>query len=333
MFVLLESKDDVAQAQNDMEESLAKYLPLQRHRSIGFPSDTVRDARVRTNGEFWHRTADFKESSEPSPRRLNWFGVYREPLDLEITVEVNIAYSGNNGRVAGFFAKNSETGTVYLMHSGRVGGGRPGVGKDAFLSWSGLPLQEAVDAQGNKRLGIVVMPVTGRSAAIPAMRYLKKIAEFKLAVREGLTDTPAFRARLDAFRAYYLEGRGRRRGTRSSEIDYLSRHGDVVDALHTWRVAKGLPEGASLVKSVLIDLGVAVGPRLSEVYEAKTSADRGSLYAAIGQVMVHGPQDNCRRVLVLPEEIPIPDDVSAALARLRIRVLRFTLNDEAAKIL
>jgi len=333
MFALLEERDEIAKAQSELEDSMRQQFHLSRSRSIGYPSNTVYNAEIITDGRYWHRTADYKEPGTANPRRLNWFGVYREPLDLEITVEVNVAYSGNNGNVAGFFARDTESGLVYLMHTGRVGGGRKGVGKDAFLSWAGLPIEQAVDLAGNERLGVIVMPVTGRAAALPALNYIRKIAEFKLAVRGGLTETEGFKRNQELFHAYYAEGRGRRRGARAGAIDYLSRHGDVVDALHSWRTDQGLGEGSRIVKNVLIDMGVAVGDQLSEIYEAKTGALRGDLYAAIGQVMVHGATEDCRRTIALPAELPIPLDVQAALVRMQIHVLRFTLDDESATIL
>ncbi|MGH8428528.1 MAG: HNH endonuclease [Gammaproteobacteria bacterium] len=52
-----------------------------------------------------------------------------------IVTETNVALDGKSLRVAGLFAKDSDTGSIVLLHRGKVGGGRKGIGKTAFLSW------------------------------------------------------------------------------------------------------------------------------------------------------------------------------------------------------
>ena len=110
------------------------------------------------------------------------------------------------------------------------------------------------------------------------------------------------------------------------------RHGDVVNALHAWRSSSALPNHGRLVKNVLIDMGVAVGRDLVEVFEVKTSTSRSDVYAAIGQLMVHGTADDCRRVIVLPHKESIATDLKNALDRLGIQLLNFKLDEEKAII-
>ena len=176
------------------------------------------------------------------------------------------------------------------------------------------------------------MPIEGMAASRSAIRYIKTVARFRLAVRAGAIDTPEFKREQKEFDHFYAESRGRRKGRRSGEIDYLSRHGDVIDALHVWRRSNALPKGGRLVKNLLIDLGIAVDRNLVEVFEVKTSTVRSDIYAAIGQLMVHGTADDCRRVLVLPHKEPLASDLKDALQRLGIELLRFKLDKEKAKI-
>ena len=176
------------------------------------------------------------------------------------------------------------------------------------------------------------MPIEGVAATRSAVRYIDIIAKFKQAVRSGDMDTPEFQQKKKELDDFYSESRGRRKGQRSGKIDYLSRHGEVVDALHSWRSSSALPKGGRLVKNVLIDMGVEVGRELVEVFEVKTSTARSDVYAAIGQLMVHGAFDGCRRVLVLPQKEPIASDLKESLKRLNIELLRFKLDEEAATI-
>jgi hypothetical protein len=211
--------------------------------------------------------------NEPNPRRLNWFGLFRVDANLEISVEINTPYEARNDQIAGFFGRDNDTGSIYLFHSGRVGGGKKGVGKIAFLAWSNNRLTEVVDSAGDIRSGLLVMTIEGKAATRSAIRYIDTIARFKQAVRAGGIATSEFRRKEKEYRDFYSEPRGRRKGKRSGEIDYLSRHGDILDALETWRHSQPLKKGARLVKNVLLDFGVAMGRerQLVEVYEIKTS--------------------------------------------------------------
>lgn len=332
MLTLLETAKDIAAAQLALEATIRKDLPGRAVKSIGYPGGNISGARLQTDGRFWFLSSDFNNADTPSPRKTNWFGLLEDSSSLDITVEVNTLYRGRGKRVAGFFARDAETGVVYLFHSGRVGGGTKGVGKAAFLAWSQCRLTRVVDSTGKVREGVLVMPVSGKAATRSALRYVQTIADFKVAVRQGEMETPAFKRRLKEWSDYYAESSGRRKGKRSSTFDYISRHGDVVDALKDWRLSQGLPKGARLAKSVLIDLGVSHKRELTEIFEVKTSALRASVYGAIGQLMVHGTTEQCRRTIVLPAGERIAEDIKATFKRLNIELLRFTLDRDKATI-
>ncbi|MGH7381119.1 MAG: hypothetical protein ACREKR_02685 [Candidatus Methylomirabilales bacterium] len=332
MFSLLESKDEIAKAQRKLETSIRRDLNKRATRNIGYPGGMTPDAKVYTDGHYWFWSEDCDDTEETNPRRLNWFGLFREDGDLQISVEINTPYEGRNDRVAGFFARDNDTGSTYLLHSGRVGGGRKGVGKRKFLAWSDQRLRDVVDSSGGILHGVLVMPIEGTATTRSVVRYIDTIARFKQAVRAGETDSREFQRKQKLFDDFYPESRGRRKGKRSGEIDYLSRHGDIVDALYTWRRSRAVQKGCRLVKNALIDLGVAVGRELVEVYEVKSATARSDVYSAIGQLMVHGNAPDCRRVIVLPKGEPIAVDLADALKRLGILLLKFKVDKVKATI-
>ncbi len=332
MFSLIESKVEIEKAQRMLESAIHRDFKKKVIKSIGYPGGTTFGAEVVTDGAYWHYSSDHDDAGIPNPRHLNWFGLFKEGTGLQISVEINTVYEGRNDQVAGFFARDNGTGSIYLLHSGRVGGGTKGVGKTAFLAWSNQPIIEVVDSSGGIREGVLVMPVKGIAATRSAVRYIDIISKFKQAVRAGDMETAEFQQKKKELEDFYSESRGRRRGKRSAEIDYLSRHGEVVDALHAWRSSGPLPAGGRLVKNVLIDLGVAVGPEVIEIFEVKTSTTRSDIYAAIGQLMVHGSTVGCRRAIVLPQKEVISSDLKAALQRLNIELLKFKLDEIMATI-
>ena len=169
----------------------------------------------------------------------------------------------------------------------------------------------------------------------PLIRYIDRIAAFRQAVanKQIQVEDPEFQRDLQELEDFYSEPRGRRTGFRPGGIDYLSRHGDIVDALHAWRKGQGLRRRRRIVKNVFIDMGVAnARGHLVELYEVKSSAARSDVYSAIGQLMVHG-RPKCEKIIVLPEDEDLAVDLVAALTRHEIRLLQFTLHDEGATII
>lgn len=336
MLSLLVERDEIAEAQQALQSVMHDEFPQHVLRNISFRPSVLEDQEVWTRNDHWYRPSVLEGRDTRTPRFMNWFGRGAQaPGNLNITVEVNVALERSSGRAEGFFARDDGTGALYLMHSGNVGGGRPGIGGRAFRAWYGKP-RESVFADGKcVRFGFVVVPVTAADPTRPARRYVDSIEEFKKAVSEGEIDpqAPDFRRKMQEFDDFYRESRGRRRGSRPGEIDYFSRHGEVVDALHAWRRARPLNRRHRIVKNVFIDLGVANSrDDLVELYEVKTSSDRQDVYTAIGQLAVHGSK-GCKTFLALPRGRHLPQDLADALQRHRIELLRFRLTRRGARIL
>src|SRR5262245_24347628 len=135
MFQLLESRERIAKAQKKLESTIRSAFKQTAIRNIGHPGGHRKEARVRTDGNYWFWSTDHSGDQRPHPRRLNWFGLFQDRDILEISVEINIPHDRKDNNVAGFFARDTESGSIYLFHNGRVGGGRKGVGKSAFLVW------------------------------------------------------------------------------------------------------------------------------------------------------------------------------------------------------
>ena len=336
MLQYLEAKGEIAHAQRKLQASLRKAFPQTVVRDIGYPGGRENAARVATDGRYWFWSNDRHARHGSTPRRLNWFGVLNDSPGMGITVEINVPYVGRDDNASGFFARDSDSGIVYLLHSGRVGGGTKGVGKNSFLTWAQLrnqPLWDVIDAAGKTRSGLIVTPVDQVTSAKPTIHYIDTVREFKSAVRSGEISAPKFQRQQREFQSYFSEGRGRRIGYRASRIDYISRHGEIVDALHAWRRSQLMPRGSRVVKNVLIDMGVAIGSRLVEVFEVKPKATRSDLYSALGQLFVHGHHVDCRSVIVLNKCEILPKDIDDALKALGIERVQFSLSKKTDTVL
>jgi hypothetical protein len=137
MLRVIESKSEKRKFQRELKGIIEGALTPQGQRGIGFPGGNM-SLPLFSKGEeqLWFAT-EWLRIEAKIPRFWNGFGLFDPDRTLQnIVVELNIASDSNNEQVAGFFAKDSVTGQVYLMHSGKVGGGRKGIGKSAFLTWS-----------------------------------------------------------------------------------------------------------------------------------------------------------------------------------------------------
>lgn len=250
------------------------------------------------------------------------------PHDLSISCEINFAYEGVNRRIAGAFVKDDE-GRVYVAHSGKVGGGHEGVGKEAFLKYVDSPVRAAVAWPDGQKTEMLILGMLDSSDFVRNVAtFVSEVASFKEAVREGRTadrdlpPTPGedYDSDLgDYFPESLLGVASFDQKTRKIEIRLA--HGPVVHAL------RDAIEGAGFVakKNNRIDLAaVTAAGEIVTVFEVKTSVDWGSVYGAIGQLMYYGKtgaHSPKRLVAVLPTGGPA--DLDSRLATIGLGVVRY----------
>ncbi|BCB21936.1 hypothetical protein [Bosea sp. ANAM02] len=331
MFVLVDTTVAKKRAQAQMERTITSALGYKGVLNVGFPAGNF-DRTVYSGGveDLWAAFSP-PEQEESTKRYWNGFGVFREAPALTITVEINIPLEVNTARVAGFFAQEPISGAIYLMHSGKIGGGQPGVGKSAFLAWSKSELVATADGEGNVRSGIIIGRIDDPDLAGRIWRFVQLVAAFKVAARSGELETDEFLAKVEAYDRYRKEFSGRKRGARAGgAIDYLSYHGDVVQALYDERFASK-SKAEEISNTGLIDLCVRDRGRLTELYEVKTSTERQALYTAIGQLLTHGV-GGPKRIIVLPAGEEIAPDFQEAFEEHDIAVRRFEVT-KARKVM
>ena len=315
-------------AQAALKRNLKAALTRQGTRNIGFPGGNV-DQTIYSAGEGQLWVAFGKPTDDAAvPRYWNAFGIYKPNQPAQtITVEINIAVDGDTAQVAGFFAKDGDTGDTFLMHSGRVGGGRPGIGKSAFLVWSKAKLVNVTKNDGGIRSGIAIGKLDDPGLTERIWTFVRKVQSFKDQAAAGGLDTPEFKRQVEEYNKYSKEFSGKKRGVRGGAFEYVTYHGDIVQKLYDDRTARLAP-GEKVFNSTLIDLFVKKDGVLSEVYEVKTGVGRQMLYTAIGQVVTHATtgREDLAKFLVVPADEDIPNDFQKAIAVLGIRVRRFRLD-------
>lgn len=334
MLTLVDSRKEKIEAQNEFEKKLRAAWGRRESRKVTWRSGDGKPGNatmnIAHNGSYWF-VSNKPHDGQNTKRYWNSVGRYQAGRPLQISVEINIATESDSESVAGFFAKDTLTGMVCLMHNGKIGGGKKGVGKNAFLAWSKAKPVDVFDKTGNARRGIVITHLSSSTIGDDIGRFLENVDQFKQAVRNGEAGTPTSP---ETDLTYDSEFSGIKKGERSREIEYLTRHGEIVDALEQWRRNQSpLTAGEKTFNTQLIDLGVCNAKnQLREVYEVKTNMARQTLYTAIGQVVVHASAD-VRRFIVLPTGAALPADVQRALFVLNIGELRFKMTASKVFIL
>lgn len=328
MLTLVSDTKRKKDAQAALEHELKGSLKRLGIRNIGFPGGNVDQTMYSAGkGELW---VAFSGPSEDFavPRYWNAFGIYDPNRPAQtIAVEINIPSESNSAQVAGFFAEDNETGDIFLMHSGKVGGGRLGIGKSEFLFWSKAKLVDVAEKDGGIRSGIPICKLNDSAIVGRILAFVKRVQSFKGQAAAGGFNSPAFKQQVKEFDRYSKEFSGKKSGVRGGPFEYVTYHGDIVQKLYDDRISRVGP-GEKVFNSPLIDLFVKKRGVLSEVYEVKTGGGRQMLYTAIGQIVTHATisHNKVAKFLVIPADESIPKDLKQAIGVLGIEVRRFKLS-------
>lgn len=176
MLSLLVGKSEIASAQQLLKRQLFAQLPQRDGRYIiGYQGGNLSVSDLHADHRVWFI------SSKSGERYWNAFGLANKlniTTSNSITVEINSPFSGENGRVAGLFARESD-GSIYILHRGKIGGGKSGVGKQAFLDWSELKLSSVRLPSGASTEAILVGKLDSPSLSLDIARFVYAVANFK----------------------------------------------------------------------------------------------------------------------------------------------------------
>ena len=147
---------EIKAAQDRLDRELKRVLPDQGPHTLGYRGGgKALNLFSRGKGDLYYASV-FIDRAQTAPRFWNAFGFYDglKHGSQRIVVEINIPTPPNR-RVAGFFAKDSEAGEIYVLHDGRIGGGKVGVSRDAFLKHAQLKTTGVKSGRGSREAVIV----------------------------------------------------------------------------------------------------------------------------------------------------------------------------------
>ena len=273
MLTLITDKKEIANCQKTIENRLKESLKKHEKLIIGFQGGKI-DNQVYYNESLWYSTLVLKKDVKVV-RYWNAFGLgKRNDGNQIIVVEINPALEGATKQVAGLFAKDELTGDYFLLHRGKIGGGRKGIGKEAFKNWYRGKWVEVFDGINNKEEAILISSINSPKFTYNLSEFVREIAKFKEEVSSGKNSRST--EDLDENIIFDPEFHGVKKGKRKSKFEYESNHGLVVNALDEY-LKQILGNNQTTFNSSLIDLAIRHKKKVIKIFEVKTSRLMGPI--------------------------------------------------------
>lgn len=265
----------------------------------------------------WSSELDIWWIAEDSGNRYwNAFGTGEPKWDTSyshsITCEINPPYEGIDRRIAGVFAKDPDD-KLHLLHRGKLGGGKPGIGKALFIKEFTGTWEEVEDGTEFTKLALV--------ASFENPRFAEQIADFvheveRIKVAPSTIKAPALLApvfRDEFFGTKKLSSIGSRTLANSD-------HGLVVNTLAKNLKDKGFAVGNTRNVDLFI-LDSAGNPTV--MFEVKTDLTSTQVYEAVGQLYFHSAKlgAKCRLIALFPNNIS--QDIKDTFRTLGIQLLTY----------
>jgi hypothetical protein len=293
MLKLITERKEIQMCHILFEAQLRSFVSERMTISVGYQGES---AELRVNyseklGIWWV----IRNSEEMS---WNPFGIGK-PLKKQsnsIVCEINYLKFGRLTSRSGAFAKN-ESGELVLLHNGRIGGGRKGIGQSLFLDNF---IGEILDVQLPNSIKRYAPVGDLESDRFPYQveLFVKEIGRIKQLVKE----TTSLSAPKPVKNIFKKEFAGTKRYNQSKVISAQCDHGLVVNTFRQLLRDRGYWV-ANDTNRDLYTLNKRNAPQI--VFEFKTDVSTQSLYAAVGQLLLNNLHFNKRPklVLVVPEKL------------------------------
>ncbi len=249
-------------------------------------------------------------------RYWNAFGVVKPKRgeNTPITCEINFPLKNVDRRVAGAFVTDGQ-GNIFVVHRGKIGGGREGIGKSLFQANYGSKRVAVKDGEVESTVALV--------GALNSPHFVKQVSWFVYEVArikelassgslptEDATDIHEFQEEFSGKKKYGIE----------KQVEAQCDHGLVVNRLATILGKSKHRVGNDQNRDLYI--ADAAG-RITTLFEVKTDMATTSLYTAVGQLMLHGVALDKRLKLVLVVPRKVDETLEDRLNKLDIELLTY----------
>lgn len=310
MLKIVTDKKQISSLHERFHNQLDKYLTEKIQCWVGYPSGSFEDT-VKYSSELnvWI------SNNELENRFWNGFGIGRpiEGRNNSLNGEINFPYEGYNRRIAGVFAID-ENGTVLVLHRGKIGGGKPGIGKNYFIENFRGDSVIASDGNGNNEFCLV--------GELDSIHFPQQVANFIHEIYRvkhiEIDETKSIIGDLENFK--YTEEHFGNTVTERSDPTIIERtHGIVVNALANELEKLNFKIGNDRNR----DLFTHNNGKIINLFEIKTTSSTQCLYSAVGQLLIYSIpiKTDVNLIAVLPNKLS--DIVERKLLSLNIKTLYY----------
>lgn len=245
------------------------------------------------------------------------FGTPSKEKNNSITVEINIPYEGINRNIGAAFGFDNN-GEILVLHRGKIGGGKVGVGKKLFFeNFRDNPI--IADDEGFENEFCLIGVLGSKRLLRQVGNFISEIHRIKIMSPSQAVDF----SKLNNF-SFTDEATGRSKVKRSGTKIIERTHGIVVNKLARLIESQGL----NVAKDRNRDLFVHKKGKVVKMFEIKTSSSSQDLYSAVGQLLIYSiPIKNpIDLILVVPDKLS--ESVATRLEELGIQTLYYQMKNE-----
>ena len=309
MIRIVTGKKRISDLDTLFQKRLEKLFDYTIECWVSYPSGRFKDT-VKYSDEL-----DIWISHKKFNKLFNGFGIGRpkENRNNNLVGEINFPLKYIDRRVAGAFGEE-ENGNILLLHRGRIGGGKPGIGKIFFKDNFRGDFIFAFDGDRETEFCLVGEL---RSTYFPMQvsNFIKEINRVKnLSDKKEPTDFQY----LNKFN-FRDEHSGNSEKERIGSTTIHRTHGIIVNALASELENRKYHIGNDKNR----DLFIHNNKKITTLFEIKTSTATQNLYEGVGQLIIYSIpiKIHVKLVLVIPKQLN--ETVTKRLMNLGIQILYF----------
>lgn len=312
MIQIIENLNEIEKIQNDFYEIISKKLDVKTDTSLGTQNGSYEmELHYSENNNFWY------SYNEQDNRFWNAFGIGKpqKNKNLSIVCEINFPYEGINRRIAGAFAKD-EKENIYVLHRGKIGGGRKGIGKNLFMENYRGKFIEIND--GNKLSTFAII------GELYSSNFINQLNTFVLEIERIKKNSIELEndIKTDNINEFSEEFTGIKTYLQDEIIQAECNHGLIVNSLSKILESKSY----SVHNDKNRDLFLTKNGLITHLFEVKSKTTSTNIYTAIGQLYFHNLKEETIKIIVLPE--PVSNKIITKLKELKIETLVFNIENE-----
>ncbi len=320
MITVITDRQEILKLHGQFHKMLDKFLTVGVDCWVGYPSGTFNDIVM-----YSPQLNIWLSHGEHDNKFWNSFGI-GEPVEGKnnsLIGEINFPKEGIYRRIAGVFGVE-DNGNILVLHRGKIGGGKPGIGKNYFTDNFRGDFVKAID--GNKETEFCLV------GELKSQHFPQQVANFiKEIYRVKHLDNIETEANFDELNNFKftneLSGITETKQSGTRTIDRT--HGIIVNALATELEKRKYKIGNDKNR----DLFIHNQSEITTLFEIKTSSTTQNLYTALGQLLIYSmPINNkIKMVAVLPEKLN--KTVENRFNELGVELLYFEWNGDIPKFI